>query len=131
MSDNLLVLAGDTGLLHLETGEDVSLLVVRDTAPVVTLVENRVAVLVAPAAQGPAGPAGDASSSPVTFAVTITANGQTIIPLSAPPSILTDVCLVVNGVEYRAPAVAASQVSATWSGPFNLETTDIVFIRYR
>ena len=58
LTDNLLVLAGDPGILSLDTGEDVALLVVRETAPVVTLVENKVGVLVAPAGQGPAGPPG-------------------------------------------------------------------------
>ena len=84
-----------------------------------------------PEAQGPAGPPGDASSIPVTYAVTIAVYSQTIIPLPVPPLVLTDVCLVVNGVEYRAPAVAASQVSLTWSGPFDLDPADTVFIRYR
>ena len=132
MTDALLVLAGNPRALSLDLEDAGSLLVTRDAAPIVTLVEQRVAVLTAAAGQGPAGPAsGTLSYAPVTYAVTIAAYGQTVIPLPIPPSVLTDVCLVVNGVEYRAPAVAASQVSLTWSGPFDLEPTDTVFIRYR
>ena len=77
MTDNLLVLAGDPGILSLDMGEDVALLVVRDTAPVVTLVENKVGVLVAPAGQGPAGPPGrDADASDLTFTATRQISGH-------------------------------------------------------
>lgn len=77
MTDTFLALEGELSFLSLDLGEDGgALLVVRDTAPIVTLVESPVGVLVAPAGQGPAGPPGTDAASvlPLIAAVTVGAH---------------------------------------------------------
>lgn len=58
MTEALLVLSGDRRCLSLDLEDAGSLLVAREAAPVVTLVEDRTLILTAPAGQGPAGPPG-------------------------------------------------------------------------
>nr|USU32875.1 hypothetical protein NG677_04025 [Methylobacterium sp. OTU13CASTA1] len=68
-----------------------------------------------------------------TYAVgiDIAARGQTVVPLQAPPSRLSSVRLVVNGLEYRPPLIAASSVAVTWLNPdFPLDPADRVTVVY-
>ncbi|KQP67592.1 hypothetical protein ASF52_19045 [Methylobacterium sp. Leaf112] len=66
-----------------------------------------------------------------TVGIDIAARGQTVIPLQAPPARLSSVRLVVNGLEYRAPLIAASAVAVTWLNPdFPLDPADWVTVVY-
>lgn len=72
-------------------------------------------------------PTGDA----YVVGVNISAPAQRVVPLQAPPSVLSSVRLVVNGVEYRAPDIVASDVAVTWLNPsFDLDPTDRVTVIY-
>lgn len=72
-----------------------------------------------------------APDSEMAVGIDIAERGQTVIPLQTPPSRLFSLRLVVNGVEYRAPLIAASDVAVTWLNPdFPLDPTDRVTVVY-
>ncbi len=72
-------------------------------------------------------PAGDGH----TIGIAIAAPGQTTIPLHEPPTLLSSVRLEVNGLVYRPPAIAASDVAVTWlNGDFPLDPSDSVTVVY-
>ena len=66
-----------------------------------------------------------------SYAVAIAAQGQTVIPISPPPTALSTLVLTVNGVDYRAPlALSATEIAITWTGAFVLAPADDVHVSY-
>jgi hypothetical protein len=66
-----------------------------------------------------------------SYAVAIAAHGQTVLPISPPPALLSTLCLTVNGIDYRAPlALSATELAVTWSGGFPLDPSDDVHVSY-
>ena len=77
MTDTFLALEGELSFLSLDLEDGGAILVTRDTAPIVTLVESPVRILTALAGQGPAGaPGRDGDASDITFTATRQLSGH-------------------------------------------------------
>ena len=65
------------------------------------------------------------------YAIAVSVVGQTVLPISPPPALLSSLVLTVNGIDYRAPgALTADRVAVTWLGAFRLDPSDDVHISY-
>ena len=73
---------------------------------------------------------GPAVGSPQRNYAVVVSDGQTVIPISPAPINVNSAVLIVNGVEYASPDIAASSLAIVWQGAFPLASTDAVRVTY-